>query len=151
MKSLRFINVVPLFVDDVPGMAKQARRIYREVGLTEVALCLSLHPEGNSAQPKAEQMIEAFAQLVAALRDTPQIRLGILLQSTIGHGWSGTIPLSGESWQRIVHASGETGSRHCSLDKNFRAYIIDAVKRLTVFRPAFFLVDDDFGVRPDEC
>ncbi len=151
MKKLRFINVVPLFLDDVPAMAEQARRIYQEVGLTEVALSLSLHPEGETAQVKAKCMLEAFAKLRGALHDTPQIKLGILIQSTIGHGWSGSIPLSGESWQRIVHESGETGSRHCPLDKNFRAYIINAIKQLTVFHPAFFLVDDDFGVRPDEC
>jgi len=102
MRSLHFLNVVPFFADNVPFMAENAVRIAKETGLTNMTCCISLHPEGKCAWKKAEMYAKSFAELKQRLADHPEIRVGILIQSIMGHGWSGSVPLTEEPWQRTV-------------------------------------------------
>lgn len=46
---MRFINVVGLFPGRLDYMVSEAKRLQKESGLNEVALCLTLHPEGFPA------------------------------------------------------------------------------------------------------
>ncbi len=151
MKTPHFLNVVPFFPDDVPYMAEELRRVWRETGLDSPAICISLHPEGTPAKAKAERYIAAFAALMKEMKSTPEIHAGVLIQSTLGHGWSGSVPLTRESWTHIVDIDGVESSRMCHLDAGFRKYITDSVRALAALGPAFFLVDDDFGSRWNEC
>ena len=150
-KYLHFVNVTPFFPKDVPYMAEQTVRIFRETGLTDMAYCLSLHPEGTPAEDKANLFIQSFAALREALRSCPEIRCGILIQSIMGHGWSGSVPLTNEPWEHTVLMDGTVSSRQCYMDRNFRQYILKAVGGLARSNPAFFLVDDDFCIKPGEC
>lgn len=149
--SLHYINVVPFFANDIAYMVREARRVADRTGLKEIAFSLSLHPEGTPARRKAEYFRDAFAALKAALRTEPDLHAGILLQSTIGHGWSGAEPLTQEPWRHTVFADGGVSARICHLDNGFRAYILEAVKELAALEPAFFLVDDDFRIQSGEC
>ena len=149
--GLKFLNVVRVFPDNMDFTIAEIRRQHTEVGLTDFALSLSFHPTGTPASKNAELLISRFKAVKEALADTPSIHIGVLLQSTLGHGWSGPVPLTGEPWQRIVETSGTVSSRMCPTDKNFRQYVLNCVEGVMKVGPAFLLLDDDFGLRFGEC
>lgn len=78
------------------------------------------------------------------------VTVGVLIQSTAGHGWNGKVQLSSEPWQHAVYADGKENPRWCQLDPGFRAYVLDAFRSICRENPAFLLVDDDFGPRQGE-
>ena len=61
MKEPHFLNVVPFFPNDLDYMVEQAIRIADEVGLKDIAFCLSLHPQGTPAKARADVYAAAFA------------------------------------------------------------------------------------------
>lgn len=148
---MHFLNVVPLIPNDPEYMAQQARRIFAEVGLNTIAFSLSLHPEGKPAKKKSLLFSEAFAVLKKELESDPEIHPGILLQSLLGHGWSGLVKLTDEPWQHTVKTDGIESSRLCPLGRDFRDYVLNAIEGLAASSPAFFLVDDDFCNKRGEC
>ena len=150
-RRLKFLNVVRVFPDNLDFTIAEIRRQHAEVGLTDFALSLSFHPTGTPASKNAELLISRFKAVKEALSDTPSIHIGVLLQSTLGHGWSGPVPLTGEPWQRIVETSGAVSSRMCPTDKDFRQYVLNCVEGVMKVGPAFLLLDDDFGLRFGEC
>ncbi|MBR3650245.1 MAG: hypothetical protein IKN52_08335, partial [Victivallales bacterium] len=109
--GLKFMNVVRVFPDNLDFTIAEIRRQHEEVGLTDFALSLSFHPTGTPASRNAEVLVSRFKAVKEALADTPSIHIGVLLQSTLGHGWSGPVPLTGEPWQRIVDVKGTVSSR----------------------------------------
>ena len=149
--GLKFLNVVRVFPEHLDFTIAEIRRQHAEVELTDFALSLSFHPTGTPASRNAEMLINRFKAVKEALADTPSIHVGVLLQSTLGHGWSGPVPLTGEPWQRIVNADGVVSSRMCPTDKAFRQYVLDCVEGVMKVGPAFLLLDDDFGLRLGEC
>lgn len=92
---MRFINVVGLFPGRLDYMVSEAKRLQKESGLNEVALCLTLHPEGFPAIEKPIFYVKLFREYKKALEGTG-IHVGILLQSLIGHGWAGSSGLAGK-------------------------------------------------------
>ncbi len=150
-KKLNFINVAKLFLGNEQFTISEIRRQHKEVGLEKFALSLSFHPTGTPASKHAAKLIAAFRKVKEALADTPSIKLGVLIQSTLGHGWSGPVPLTGETWQRIVKDNGVVSSRMCPSDTNFRQYVLDCIDGIMQVGPAFLLLDDDFGLRQGEC
>ncbi len=154
--DLNFINVVPVFEGKyIPRTVVEILRQHRDIGIRRFAVSLSFHPEGFPAREKISRLAGIFQAirdgLAEAVRGDDDIRLGVLLQSTMGHGWSGTVPLTGESWQRIVFADGRSSSRMCPSDPEFRAYVCDAVRAVVRLEPSFLMLDDDFGLRLEEC
>ena len=150
-RKLNFINVVRVYVDALDFTISEIRRQHHEVRLEKFALLLSFHPTGTPAKKHASLLIEAFRRVKEALADTPSIKLGVLIQSTLGHGWSGPVPLTGEKWQRIVMDDGSISSRMCPTDAAFRHYVLECVEGIMQVGPAFLLLDDDFGLRKGEC
>lgn len=148
---MHFINVAPFFPMDVPYMADQIRRVARDTGLTNTAMCLSLHPEGKPAPAKISLYTQAFSELRQALSKDDSLDVGILVQSTMGHGWSASRSLTGEPWQKTVTAEGIETARQCLLDSDFKAYILTFIQKLASIQPAFFLIDDDFCNKDGEC
>ena len=154
--DLNFINVVPVFEGKyIPRTVGEILRQHRDIGIRRFAVSLSFHPEGFPARDRIDRLTGIFQAirdgLAEAVCGDDDIRLGVLLQSTMGHGWSGSVPLTAEPWQRIVFADGTVSSRMCPSDPDFRAYILDAVRASVQAGPAFLMLDDDFGLRLREC
>lgn len=149
--QLNFINVVPVFPEHIDFTVSEIRRQHRKTGLTKFALSLSFHPEGTPARDKVPLLTTALSEIRDGLRQESGIQLGVLLQSTQGHGWSGPVPLTDEPWQRIVNMDGAESSRMCFSDRAFRDYILYAVEETMKVRPKFLLLDDDYGLRTIEC
>ena len=148
--NLNLINVVPVLRGNVPFAISEIRRQRRDVGLRRFALCLSFHPEGTPARLKAEALCGFFRQIKEALKDD-DVELGVLIQSTQGHGWNGRVPLTDEKWQYTVMLDGSPSPRLCQLDPDFGDYVMACVKGTVEAGAAFLLVDDDFGARHKEC
>ena len=151
MKKFKFYNITPLFAEDTAFVVANVRRLRREAALDCVAFCLSMHPQGTSAAVHATATLDAYREVRQALAGETGLEIGVLVQSTLGHGWSGRRQLTDEPWQRIVMQDGAVTSRMCPSDERFRRYILDAIDELAATKPAFLLIDDDFGLRTGEC
>ncbi|MBP5639775.1 MAG: hypothetical protein J6X55_09875 [Victivallales bacterium] len=147
---MNFINVVPIFTSNIDFAVSEIKRQHQELGLRKFALCMSMHPVGTPAKDHALKTIASAKAIVDALVDTP-VEVGVLIQSTLGHGWSGPVPLTNEPWQRTVMADGKVSSRMCPTDKGFRDYVFFCIEEIMKMNPAFLLMDDDFGLRHGEC
>ncbi len=144
------INIVPLFTNNVQFVVSEILRQKEEAGLTKFALSLSYHPQGTPARNLIPKYCNAVKQVVSML-DGKGIELGALIQSTQGHGWNGKVPLTEEPWQQIIMSDGEKSPRMCPMDPGFRAYVSEAIRETVKAGVTFLLVDDDFGMRVNEC
>ncbi len=159
-ERLSFMNVTPVFIGKEDFTASEIRRQYHDVGLREFALSLSIHPQGNPPRRRVDAMIGSCRKLKELLADLPDLQLGILIQSTMGHGWASSKPLTDEPWSRILQLVSEAGeplrfyektSRMCYMDPEFQEYILYGIGLIMELKPAFLLLDDDFGLRVGEC
>lgn len=149
-EPLHFINVVPVFQDNETFTISEILRQKQEAGIDTIALCLSFHPEGKCAYDKIPRLINLLKRIQTSV--IPQkIHVGVLIQSTLGHGWSGRVPLTDEPWQTIVDLEGQNSTRMCPLDIHFQEYVLAAIRAVAETHPAFLLMDDDFGLRNHEC
>ena len=147
-KDLRYFNVVPIHGDNVEFAAKEVKR-QTALGMKEIAVSLSYHPQCTPAKNLLPLHAAKFRRLKELLKDSG-VRVGVLVQSTAGHGWNGKIQISREPWQHAVWADGTSSPRWCQLDPDFRAYVLEAFRSISREKPAFLLVDDDFGPKNTE-
>lgn len=150
MKQLNLINIIPVFQGKEDFTISELRRQAAEMGQRKAALSLSCHPQGDIPADLIREYCRSFTMIREALAGE-EIEFGILIQSTLGHGWNGKIPLTRAPWQNVVFDDGSTGARMCPLDPGFREYICNGIRDLARCKPAFFLIDDDFGLRANEC
>jgi len=137
--KFRIINIAPLFVEHQQEIVADLLALQKNCGVTDVAFILPLNPEGKiPSLAKANGLCDRFLSLREALHGS-SLRIGILMQSTLGHGNYSAMP-----FQRIVRADGTTNNRPCPLDVDFQNHFRDVVKTIVATRPEFLLVDDDF-------
>lgn len=135
----RIIHIAPLLTDHKLELARDLNRLHRDCGVTDVAFILPLNPE--EAEPttaKARHLRDLFLTMREPLRGSG-VRVGILIQSLIGHGTPTATP-----FQRLVAPDGKSGNSVCPLDPGFQAYVREAVTLVADTKPDFMLVDDDF-------
>ncbi len=142
---MRFMNITPLFPEQKDEVCQDLDRMFRQGIISEAAFMFKINPEGSPPVDK----IAIFAPKFRAMCDTlrainPAIPAGILLQSTMGHGWVQDSPP--DSMQKMANAANkETLTRIiCPLDQHFRDYIRKSVQDAMRLQPAFIMVDDDF-------
>ncbi len=140
MKSLYALHVMPLLPGYEKEQAEDAETLLRNGVCTGIACMMTLVPEGNPAVNKAEILKKRYQAFLRAFRGDPKT-VGILLQATIGHGWTPDTPAG---FQKIVRPDGSEAYQMCPLGEDFRAYIDHQVSILSELKPAFFMVDDDF-------
>lgn len=150
-KKMNMINIVPVYPGNEDFTLSEIRRQARETGLRKFALSLSFHPEGTPAEDKIGKLCAVFRKIREGLASEKDLELGALIQSTQGHGWNGKVPLTGETWQKIVGRDGTESPRMCPLDPAFRAYVCRAIREVAASGARFLLIDDDFGLRSNEC
>lgn len=136
---LTLLNIAPLLPGYEDLLAEDIRRMYQTGVITETAFIMSLVPEGDPPVDKAKLLGDLFEKHRAAIGKT-NMPVGILLQSTVGHGW---VPPARSPFQKQVRGNGENTYKFCPMDKDFEAYIFDTVSRLAKRKPDFFMLDDD--------
>ena len=144
--ELKFPAIIPIYGNDDEQLTKTRaliRHLHETAGLTEFAICFPLNPQGKDPYVKSQIYAERFARL-KKYNDIPGIRLGVLMQQTIGHSttWNKN-PNLDLPWQRTVTMANAPSVRYCPLDPDFREYIRRAVSGIFVHKPDFTLWDDD--------
>ncbi|MFA6814840.1 MAG: hypothetical protein WCS73_00910 [Lentisphaeria bacterium] len=139
---MRFLNVVGIYPEKIDYMVSEAKRLYNTADINEVALCMTLHPQGRPAIEKPELFKKIFHEYKAKLAGSG-IHVGVLIQSTIGHGWLGAACCK-EDWQRAENINKFPVDRMCILDPNFRDYIYKMITLIAEEHPYSLLIDDDF-------
>ena len=135
----RFVAVQPFFPDRAAESAEDLRRLARESVVDAVAFACTLVPEGDGPVDKAAACAEAFADMKRRLEGSG-LRTGILLQATMGHGWTPDAPAP---FGRIVPRDGSSPYVFCPLDPDFLGFMRGQVRTLAACRPDFMMTDDD--------
>ncbi len=149
MRKFTMLNVVPVYPGHADFTVSEILRQKRDAGIDKILLSLSWHPEGTPARAKIAPLTDAFRAIREQVKH--QVSVGALIQSTQGHGWSGKVPLTQEPFQRIVYGDSTVLERMCPLDPEFRSYIANCVEATVKAGAEFLLIDDDFGLRREEC
>ncbi len=150
MKKPLLLNSFPVSNGRTDFAVSEILRQKEEVGLTHFLLSLSFHPQTTPARDLIPRLCGQFAAVRDGLAGKG-VELGVLVQSLQGHGWNGKVPLTREPWGHTVAPDGAESPRMCLLDPGFRAYALDCIRAIVAERPALLLIDDDFGLRREEC
>ena len=147
-----FISIIPNFAGKEEYLAELIRNRFRETGIEYYAMSYPLHPQGDDVADKVRIQKNSFRKLKALLKEDEGIKLGILFQTTLGHGgyWNLTPQCALEA-DRIVKADGTPTHRCCPLDGRFLDYIRTCVTALCEERPDFTLGDDDMRMFDGTC
>ncbi|MBR2873944.1 MAG: hypothetical protein IKB99_10650 [Lentisphaeria bacterium] len=137
---MRFVNIVPVFPDNVEHMIAEAKRMYEECGIDEPTLCMTLHPQGGPQGEKVEIHRKAMHEMMEGLKGTP-IKVGVLFQTVLGHRVDCECT---ENWQKAVNINNSPNGRMCLLDENYRKYLYEMVRTIAGEHPHSLLIDDDF-------
>ena len=136
---MRFFNIVPIFPDQTDYMISEAKRLYRECGITEPLLSMTLHPQGKPLEEKLETCRRTLRIMLDALKDTP-IKVGVLFQTIIGHRID---CLYEGDWQQVVNINHTRTGRCCILDPGFRKYLAHIIRTIASEHPHYLMIDDD--------
>jgi hypothetical protein len=137
----RIINIAPLLAENKAGITEDLLRLHRDCGVTDVAFMLSLSPtKAEPTMAEAQHLRDLFLEMREPLRGSG-LKIGILIQSTIGHGYS-----TDAKFDRIIAMDGKAKNCFCPLGSDFKKYILQAVATVVGTRPDFLLMDDDFRI-----
>ncbi len=143
-------NVIPIFPGHEDFAISEILRQHREVGLDRYLVSLSFHPQRTPASDLIPVLCERFRKVRDGVAGSG-VELAVLVQSTLGHGWNGKVPLTRETWQHVHYFDGSESPRFCVLDPGFRAYVRDSIAAIAAEKPSLLLIDDDVGIRGGEC
>ena len=142
--ELMFVSIVPTCLGQEEFAVQLILNRFRRTGIRYYAMWYAMHPTGNDPMQKPLSYVPSFALIKKLLGDNQDIELGILLQSTIGHGgyWNSNTECALEG-QKLIREDGTVNHRFCPFEKNFTDYITEAVSALAALKPAFMIIDDD--------
>ena len=96
--------------------------------------------EGTPVWDKIGPMCKLYAKYKAEL-DKYGIKSGVLLQSTIGHGWN----LVKTPFQRYINLTdGAEANNYCPEDENFLEHLCHIAECVAKENPDAIMIDDDF-------
>ena len=137
----RWISVMPTPEDGIGAFAQDVAFLGRETVVDSVAYSCTLVPEGEKAVDKAALYAKLIAKILPAVRAlAPKVRQGILLQATMGHGWTPSVPTP---WQKVVRRDGSEMYKFCPLNPAFLDYVENQCRQLGALGADFFMLDDD--------
>lgn len=138
---MRNYSIMPLNIDHVDEICKDIRRQHEEGIASCVLFKMSLVPEGIPAIDKASLLCGKYDMFRDKLASYG-IECGILVQSTIGHGYK--LAEEPQFQHYISYRGGEQESVCCPYDENFRNHMYIQFATLAKHNPAMIMVDDDF-------
>lgn len=144
-------NIVPNVVGDEAKLAAEMAEYHRLTGEDTVLYMLPCAPEGKPATAKIDRHVKSYRAFAAACRTAdPDLKVGVLVQSVLGHFAGDAVVRDREDWQRSIDNAGRP-YRWCARDPNFRAYVRDFAKRLAAERPCWIMTDDDIRNINGDC
>lgn len=140
-KHLRIINITPIVPERIEPLAEDLRRLRRECGVTDAALMMPLGAANLNYEHDTARAAEyaAYYRRFKDMLSGSGLRLGILVQSTLGHG-----TINRSAFTRGANERGEPTQSCCPLAPGLDAYLTQAIATVAAERPEFMLIDDDF-------
>lgn len=135
-----WISVMPINGDNAASVSDDAVMLGEETIIDGIAWSFALHPAGKPVDDKASRFAARYREAEKLIRPRSGVKLGVLLQATMGHGG---MPGEPADFQRVVKPDGSSIYRMCPLDAGFQAYIAAACRTFSALKPDFFMVDDD--------
>ena len=134
-------NIVPLEVENLDRICDDIVQLVR-TGISNVPLFnMTLVPEGDPPVDKARVLTDRFLLFQERLAKDG-ISGGVLLQSTLGHGY---ILNRQNPYQNYIGMMDEEERQICCpLDKGVQEHFYNVCKTIASAHPAFMLIDDDF-------
>lgn len=134
-------SIMALDTEYIDEICDDIKRQY-DMGISGCALFkMTLVPEGKIPVNKAEIFCKEYMKFKKVL-DKQGIPNGILVQATMGHGWSVNEMFP---YQRFTNLTdGEQPAIVCPYDEGFREYLYNAFVTITKCNPDMIMVDDDF-------
>lgn len=134
-------SIMALDTEYIDEICDDIKRQY-DMGISGCALFkMTLVPEGKIPVNKAEIFCKEYMKFKKVL-DKQGIPNGILVQATMGHGWSVNEMFP---YQRFTNLTdGEQPDIVCPYDEGFREYLYNAFVTITKCNPDMIMVDDDF-------
>lgn len=136
----QWVSVMPLHDGRAEELAKDAANLGNTTFVDGVLWMCAVHPEGDPVTDKAALYVKLYKETSNILRGLSDVRQGILLQATMGHGG---FPGSATPWQLSVKPDGSSVYRMCPMDERFLDYMARTCRTFAAAKPDFFMVDDD--------
>lgn len=134
-------NIVPLHSDDLDRICDDIVELVRSGVINLPLFNMTLVPEGNPPVDKARELTDRFLLFQERLAKDG-ISAGVLLQSTLGHGY---ILNRQNPFQNFIGMRDEVERQVCCpLDEGVREHFYNVCKTIASARPGFILIDDDF-------
>ena len=143
----RWISVMPMRDDCAAELAADAADLGNTTFIDGILWSCPVNPGGDPPADKGAIFAKKWRTVSALVREKSQVRQGILLQSTMGHGG---FPGTPTPWQLAVKADGTSVYRMCPMDERFLAYIAKTCREISDAKPDFFMVDDDTRIVWDD-
>ena len=114
--DLEWLNIAPLIPDYKDEITADIRKMYADGIITATAFNMTLVPEGDPVVDKASILGERFVAFREALKDS-DVPVGILLQATMGHGWTPSVPAK---YSKFMFGDGSEPYTFCPLGEEFK-------------------------------
>ncbi len=134
-------SIIPLYPNHIDEICEDVKNIH-DVDDTYIPLfIMKLIPEGTPVWDKATPLCELYSKYKRKL-DAFGIKSGILIQSSLGHGW--TTPYLSPFQKYVGLFDGKEIMVHCPNDEGFLEHFSKVVEKLASTRPDYIMLDDDF-------
>ena len=134
-------SIMKLFADHIDEICEDIQMQYDNNIADMVLFSMSLVPEGNPPKDKVEVLCKKYDMFRERLAERG-IPSGVLVQSSIGHGWVLSEKFPYQSYVNLI--DGKEDYVVCPYDEGFREYIYSVMKTIAEHEPDHIMVDDDF-------
>ncbi len=134
-------SIIPMDMEHFDEIVEDLVMQYEKDISTCPLFMLLLHAEGIPVQNKVDALCERYMRFKTAL-DARGVPSGILVQSSLGHGYKLNAPLPFTAYKNL--SNGEESTVSCPQDDRLKAYFKDVMKKLAACHPKAIMLDDDF-------
>lgn len=134
-------SIMKMDVEHLEEVCQDIAEQYKTDATNMALFNMTLTPEGDPAADKATEFCKKYDLFRDRLKELG-CECGILVQSTIGHGYKINVTKSFE--QYLGRSTGEVREIYCPYDEGFRAHFKEAFATLAKHAPKVIMVDDDF-------
>ena len=134
-------SIMHLDLDYLEDICKDIAEQYRTKATNMVLFNMTLSPEDNPPADKATEFCKKYDLFRDRLKELG-CECGILVQSTIGHGYKLNLV---KKFQRYLgRSTGEMRDIYCPYDEGFREHFREVFATVAKHKPKVIMVDDDF-------
>ncbi len=133
-------SITPLDINHIDQICEDVKDLY-EKGISIPLFYMKLHAEGKPPIDKTTPLCNKYLQFKEKL-DAIGVPSGILVQSSLGHGYPLNNPISFTPLKNLN--DGEETFVGCPADERLREYLKNAFRQLATCHPSVIMIDDDF-------